>query len=193
MKVTTIRCLAANYGFLQPDIFTMLSAAVSAGLFPCAESVAQRRAVPVQPAVLCLGRAGLCGADAVFHRVGLHLRANGRAAPGTAGSKDRAVGITLCQFGTAGRVQVQRLPDRHGQFLVRHGTPPAESAAAHRHQLLHVPDHELHHRRLPRRGKSAEEYHQFRRVCNIIPSVDCGPHHPLPDGSGRAGAPGLHR
>mgnify|MGYP000793685045 CR=1 FL=1 len=35
MKVTTIRCLAANYGFLQPDIFTMLSAAVSAGVFPC--------------------------------------------------------------------------------------------------------------------------------------------------------------
>lgn len=23
--------------------------------------------------------------------------------------------------------------------------PPAESAAAHRHQLLYVPDHELHH------------------------------------------------
>ena len=55
MKVTTIRCLAANYGFLQPDIFTMLSAAVSAGVFPCPTGMAQRYTVSVQPVVLRMG------------------------------------------------------------------------------------------------------------------------------------------
>ena len=34
---------------------------------------------------------------------------------------------------------------KYSDFDFWHGAPPAESAAAHRHQFLHLSDHELHH------------------------------------------------
>ena len=151
--------------------------------------MAQRRPVPVQLAVLRMGRAGLCGADAVLHRVGLQLRAAGGALPGRTRRENCAAGVGLRQ---PGPVQIQRLPHRHGQLPPRHGHPAAGPAAAHRHQLLHLPDHELHHRRLSRGRKGTAKHHPLRRVCDAVSAAHRGAHRPLPDGRGRAGAPGLY-
>ena len=89
--------------------------------------------------------------------------------------------VSVCvNLGLAGRIQIQRLSYRYDQFSVRHGTPAAESAPANRHQLLHLPDHELYHRRLPRGSQSTEEHHQLRRVCDAVPAAHRGSHRPLP-------------
>ena len=46
-------------------------------------------------------------------------------------------------------------PQERGAFGSHH--PPVGRAPAHRHLLLHLPDHELHHRRLPERRAGAAE------------------------------------
>ncbi len=112
---------------------------------------------------------------------------------GTAGSKDRAVGITLCQFGNAGRVQVQRL-SLIGTVNSLFGTaPPAESAAAHRHQFYTFQTMSYTIDVYRGEAKAQKNIINFGAYVTLFPQLIAGSHRPLPDGSGRTGAPGMHR
>ncbi len=64
----------------------------------------------------------------------------------------------------------------------------AGSEPAHRHLLLHLPDHELYHRRVPGRRRGPAKSRQLRHLCHPLPPAHRRPHHQI-QGPGRPDRP----
>lgn len=73
--------------------------------------------------------------------------------------------------------------------LLNAGIPALGLALPYRHQLLYVPDHVLHHRRVPGHRQAPEEHPQRGRVCDAVPPADRRAYRPVQDGGARADVP----
>ena len=185
-------------GFQQSDLFIRLPAADAAGVLRGAAAVAQPGAAGGQPDLLRLGRAGVHHHHGPLHPHRLLPRpAGGEVPPQRQKSPVVRGPVGDLQPLAAGLFQVRDLPGGEPVPAHRHPDPPerhlggadgpaAGHPAAHRHLFLHLPDHELHHRRLPPRRPGAAEHGGFRRLRHHVPPADRGPHRPLQDRGGGA-------
>ena len=137
------------YGFQQYPVSFLLPAALPDPLLSGTVPLEELCPARIFPALLRLGRAGLYPAHDFRDPVRLHARpCDGPrgSASGHPPALSSAVGAhrpRLSRF-----LQVRRFPGRDGQCPRRychHAAPPRSSD---RHQFLHLPDHELHHRPL---------------------------------------------
>ena len=153
--------------------------------------MAEPVAVAGQPGVLRLGRAGLYPYHVPLHRHRLHPRNAGGEVQAQGQRPGGPVGGGLVghlQSGSAVLFQVLglrcRQPPSHRFFLHAEAGPEP----AHRHLLLHLPDHELHHRRVPGRRQGAAQPRQLRHLRHTLPPAHRRSHHQI-QRSGRPDRP----
>ena len=101
-----------------------------------------------------------------------HRPKRGRAKPESTSS-----GQPTGQPIAAWRVQVLRFlrhqfSAAYGQFRALGSTLFPRRGAAHRHLFLYLPDLELHHRHLSRKGSCGEELSRFRSLRFVFSSID---------------------
>ena len=181
-----------RYGIQQHHLPAGVPAAGGHSVLYLPAEAAQRPASGVQPAVLRLGRTEVYSYHAVLHRVRLLQRSGHRLVPPEAageGRQGRADPVGGRESGHSGVLQVHGFRHQQHQRAAGHGDTGAGAAAAHRHLLLHLPDHELHHRRVPGTGAAPAEHHRLRRVCDAVPPADRRAHRAVQDGGLRSGAP----
>ena len=186
------RAKEPTHGFQQYHVPAGVSAAGGHPVLHLPQKAAQRAAAGVQPAVLRLGRAKIYPHHAVLHGVRLLQRSGHRTFPRCGKAQGRqggAGGVRGGQPEHSGILQVYGFCHHQSQRSAGYGYPRAGAAAAHRHLVLHVPDHELHHRRVPGTGAAPAEHHRFQRLCDAVPSAHRGAHRPVQDGGRRSGEP----
>ena len=177
-----------------------LPAAHAGRLLPRATAATPPTARVAQLRLLRMVEPGVRAAHALQHAHRLRLRTSGgrtRAAhPTTPRRPDRlhrheprsAWILQVLQL-RAGELQragerVGRRPPAVGHLLSRH--------AAARHQLLHLPVDERHHRHLPRSGAPALEHHRFRLLRGAVPTAGRRSDCQVPRGVRPASQPGAH-
>ena len=168
------------HGLFHPHLSLLLSGGHAAPLLPGAPEGAQCRPAAGVPLFLLLGGAELYRHHAPLHRGGLYPRPAGGALQGEGKPERRQAGRGLLhglQPGHPVLLQVLRL--RGGEPAGGGGGPPAGAGhpSAHRHQLLHLPDHELHHRCLPGGRPGPAEHPEFRHLRDPLPPAGGGAHH----------------
>ena len=165
-------------GIQQPAVPVLLFAGDLRGLLYRAGAAEKRRPADSEPRLLFVGGDPLLPGDDRGHPRQL-LRGTGhrpveaepRAQP------RRPAPVARFQHRVARLLQVQQFPDRQlehadgdGGALYRSGQdPPA------RHQLLHLPDHDLYGRRLRGQGGDRTQHHQFRHLRRPFPAADRRP------------------
>ena len=141
-----------------------------------------------------LRRAGVRAVDAALGGGELQARTAAPAGENPPREKGRADCQRGPQPGGAGLLQVYRpgagdAAAGAGAFVAACGV----GAAAHRHQLLHLPGYELRHRRLPGGLPGHPALCGLRGLYLPVPPVDRRPHRPLQRRSGPASDAPMHR
>ncbi len=139
-----------SLGIQQSDLFICLSAHHAAALLHGPAGMAEPGAAGGEPVFLWLGRTGV-------HRHHVRLYPH-RLYPWPVGGEvppRRSESPVVCgtvrgvQPAASGLFQVLGLPGGQSLPDPRYQRAPVGDPAAHRHLFLHIPDHELYHRRLP--------------------------------------------
>lgn len=98
-----------------------------------------------------------------------------RAAARHADSKAGVGGLRPSESRAAWLFQIRRLLPDDGERPVRPFPAADRRAPAAWHQLLYVPDHELHHRRLPRHVRPQRNLATFATFVCLFPQLIAGP------------------
>ena len=104
-----------------------------------------------------------------------------------------AVGSSRFHAWSTGFFQIYQLRTRHPnrfQFVARRNTPGP--ASAHRHLLLHLPVHELHHRRVPPTDAGHPFAHGLRLLRQLLSHPSGRPHSACPHLPAPVAATHLH-
>ena len=134
-----------------------------------------------QPSVLRLGRADAGVPDGVQHLLQLPRRLPRGQVPLRPEEKEALPDTHLrARHRHSRRVQVHGSDRRHGKSAALPQYPDGADKPAYRHQLLHLPDHELRHRRLPQRRARIAQLHQLRNLRRAVSAAYRGSHRPLP-------------
>ena len=138
-----------HYGFQQYPVSFLLPAALPDPLLSGTVPLEELRPARIFPALLRLGRAGLHPAHDFRDPVRLHARScDGPRGPASGHPPVLSSAIGTHRPRLSRLLQVRRFPGGDDQCPCRHRDHAAPARSSDRHQLLHLPDHELHHRPL---------------------------------------------